>query len=63
MREEINYISDHIKLAINSIYGQTGYTDYKEFAKNIYDLNEERLSLKKALERDEKIDLILNGMD
>ena len=35
MREEIYYISDDIKLTINSIYEQTGYTDYKELAKYI----------------------------
>jgi hypothetical protein len=61
MGEEINYTLDEIKVMVSSIYGETANMDY--YVKNFYDLNEERLSLKKSLKRDKKIDLILDGMD
>jgi len=64
MREEINYteLKDYIAMAeSNFIYMQkVNFTDsYEESLKMIYSWYQESHSLKKTLERDEKIDIIL----
>ena len=65
MREEINYTDlwDYTNSVAESnfIYMQkVTFTDlYEESLKMIYSLYEESLSLKKSLNRDEKIDIIL----
>jgi hypothetical protein len=64
MREEINYkdLEDYIAMAeSNFIYMQkVNFTDsYEESLKMIYSWYQESHSLKKTLERDEKIDIIL----
>jgi hypothetical protein len=65
MREEIN--RDHIntlKNIIDKLSDERVTTEtYRESLKMIDSLYQERLSLKKSLNRDEKIDIILDGMD
>lgn len=68
MREEIYYtdLEDYTNKIAESnflIYKNTFTDSYEESLKMIYSLYEMRLGLKKSLKRDEKIDLILNGMD
>ena len=66
MREEINYteLKDYTN-AMDFFYMQkVTFTDsYEESLKMIYSLYQESLGLKKSLKRDEKIDIILDGMD
>jgi hypothetical protein len=65
MREEIN--SDHIntlKNLIDKLSDEKVTTEtYRESLKMLDSLYQERLSLKNSLNRDEKIDIILDGMD
>jgi trans-2-enoyl-CoA reductase len=66
MREEINYTDlEDYKIAYKQIISQKmKFTDsYEETLKMIDSLYQERLSLKNSLNRDEKIDIILDGMD
>jgi hypothetical protein len=62
MREEINYTDlEDYAIAYKQIIGQKmKFTDsYEDTLKMIDSLYQERLSLKKSLNRDEKIDIIL----
>jgi hypothetical protein len=65
MREEIN--RDHIntlKNLIDKLSDEKVTTEtYRESLKMLDSLYQERLSSKKSLNRDEKIDIILDGMD
>jgi hypothetical protein len=65
MREEINL--DHIntlKNLIDKLSDEKVTTEtLRESLKMIDSLYQERLSLKKSSSRDEKIDIILDGMD
>ena len=74
MREEINLDNeinkinkDHIntmKNIIDKLSGERVTTEtYRESLKMLDSLYQERLSSKKSLNRDEKIDIILDGMD
>jgi hypothetical protein len=71
MREEINFDheinKDHIntiKNIMDKLSGEKVTTEtYRESLKMLDSLYQERLSLKNSLNRDEKIDIILDGMD
>jgi len=74
MREEINLYhetheinKDHINTIKNIMYKLSGERvtteTYRESLKMLDSLYQERLSLKNSLNRDEKIDIILDGMD
>jgi hypothetical protein len=74
MREEINLYNeinkinkDHIntiKNIMDKLSGERVTTEtYRESLKMLDSLYQERLSSKKSLNRDEKIDIILDGMD
>jgi trans-2-enoyl-CoA reductase len=66
MREEINYtdLEDYAISYKQIISQKMKFTDsYEDTLKMIDSLYQERLSLKKSLNRDEKIDIILDGMD
>jgi hypothetical protein len=71
MREEINLDheinKDHIntiKNIMDKLSGERVTTEtYRESLKMLDSLYQERLSLKNSLNRDEKIDIILDGMD
>lgn len=69
MREEIYYtdLEDYTNAMAESNFfymQKVTFTDsYEESVNMIYSLYQERLSFKKASQRDEKIDIILDGMD
>jgi hypothetical protein len=71
MREEKNFDheinKDHIntiKNIMDKLSGERVTTEtYRESLKMLDSLYQERLSLKNSLNRDEKIDIILDGMD
>ena len=64
MREEIYYTELEDYTIAYFIGQKMKFTDsYEESVNMIDSLYQERLSFKKSLNRDEKIDLILNGMD